>query len=255
MIRIALAALAAASLAACATPPPAPSEASQAEAAIAAAILDTSRPAEDTARDATRKPALVLAFAGIKPGQFVGEILPGPGYFTRLLSTTVGPRGKVIAIVPAQTAARMAAQIDPVRAIAANPTYANVSVETPDGAPVPSIMVDVVFTAQNYHDIHAFSGAEAVATVNRAVFGVLKPGGVYYVIDHSAAAGSGVRDVRTLHRIDIDQVKREIIAAGFVLEAESNALVNPADNRSLSVFDPAIRGHTDQFVLRFRKPG
>jgi len=255
MIRIALAALAAASVVACATAAPAPTEESQAQSAIAAAILDSSRPAEDTARDANRKPALLLAFAGVKPGQFVGEVLPGTGYFTRLLSTTVGPRGKVIAVVPAQTAARMAAQIDPVRAIAANPTYANVTVETPDGAPVPTILVDMVFTAQNYHDIHAFSGAEAVATVNRAVFGVLKPGGTYLIVDHSAQAGSGVRDVRTLHRIDIETVKREVLAAGFVFDGQSDMLANSADARAISVFDPAIRGRTDQFVLKFRKPG
>lgn len=253
MIRTALVALSLASLAACETTPP-PTPEAQAQAAIAAAILDTSRPAGDTARDNDRKPALMLAFAGVRPGQFVGEILPGGGYFTRLLSTTVGPRGKVIAVVPAETAARMAAQIDPVRAIAANPTYANVTVETPPGVPVPSILVDVVWTAQNYHDIHAYSGAEAVATVNRAVFGVLKPGGIYFIVDHSAQAGSGARDALSLHRIDVAQVKREVLAAGFVLDSESPILANPADPRTQSVFDPAIRGHTDQFVLKFRKP-
>jgi predicted methyltransferase len=158
-------------------------------------------------------------------------------------------------VVPAETAARMAAQIDPVRAIAANPTYANVTVETPTGIPVPSILVDVVWTAQNYHDIHAYSGAEVVAAVNKAVFNVLKPGGLYFIVDHSAAPGTGARDALTLHRIDVNQVKREVIAAGFVLDGESPVLANPTDPRTQSVFDPAIRGHTDQFILRFRKPG
>jgi predicted methyltransferase len=254
MLRTVLAAMGALALAACASTPP-PTEDQLAQAAIAAAILDSSRPAADAARDEARKPALLLAFAGVKPGQFVGEILPGGGYFTRLLSTAVGPRGKVVAVVPAQTAARLPAQIDPVRAIAANPTYANVTVETPDGLPLPSIMVDLVFTVQNYHDVHAFSGAATVAAMNQRAFEVLKPGGTYLIVDHSAAAGSGARDCLTLHRIDVEQVKREVLAAGFVLEAESSMLANPADPRTASVFDPALRGRTDQFVLRFRKPG
>ena len=253
MIRRTLVALGLLALTACVTPPPAPDNGAQ--VAIAAAILDTSRPAEDTARDAARKPALLLSFAGVKPGMLVGEMFPGGGYFTRLLSTTVGPNGRVIALVPADTAARNPRQIDPVRAIAAMPTYSNVTVETPNGTPTPSILVDLIWTTENYHDIHAFSGAEAAATVNKAVFGALKPGGVYLVADHSAQAGSGTRDCKTLHRIDIATVKQEVLAAGFVLDGESDMLANAADARTLLVFDPAIRGHTDQFVLRFRKPG
>ena len=253
MIRTALAALCLLALTACATPP-LPADTS-AQGAIAAAILDSSRPAEDTQRDAARKPALLLAFAGVKPGMLVGEMFPGGGYFTRLLSTTVGPNGRVIALVPADTAARNPRQIDPVRAIAAMPTYSNVTVETPNGTPTPSVLVDLIWTTENYHDIHAFSGAEAAAAVNRAVFAALKPGGAYLVADHSAQAGSGTRDCKTLHRIDVAVVKQEVLAAGFVLDGESDMLANPADARTLLVFDPAIRGHTDQFVLRFKKPG
>jgi predicted methyltransferase len=251
MIRTAIAAFGLLAVCACATPAP-PDTTS--EGAIAAAILDTSRPAEDTARDSARKPAQLLAFAGVKPGIFVGEILPGGGYFTRLLSTTVGPRGRVISIVPA-SATSSPAQIDPVRAIAANPTYANVTVETPNGLPTPSVLVDLIWTTQNYHDIHGYSGAEAAAALNRAVFAALKPGGAYLVVDHSAQPGSGTRDVKTLHRIDVATVKQEVVAAGFVLEAESPMLANPADPRTASVFAPGTRGSTDQFALLFRKPG
>ena len=253
MIRTALAALCLLALTACATPP-LPADPS-AQGAIAAAILDSNRPAEETQRDAARRPALLLAFAGVKPGMLVGEMFPGGGYFTRLLSTTVGPNGRVIALVPADTAARNPRQIDPVRAIAAMPTYSNVTVETPNGTPTPSVLVDLIWTTENYHDIHAFSGAEAAAAVNRAVFAALKPGGAYLVADHSAQAGSGTRDCKTLHRIDVAVVKQEVLAAGFVLDGESDMLANPADARTLLVFDPAIRGHTDQFVLRFKKPG
>ena len=253
MIRTAFAALGLLALTACATPP-LPADPS-AQGAIAAAILDSNRPAEETQRDAARRPALLLAFAGVKPGMLVGEMFPGGGYFTRLLSTTVGPNGRVIALVPADTAARNPRQIDPVRAIAAMPTYSNVTVETPNGTPTPSVLVDLIWTTENYHDIHAFSGAAAAAAVNRAVFAALKPGGAYLVADHSAQAGSGTRDCKTLHRIDVAVVKQEVLAAGFVLDGESDMLANPADARTLLVFDPAIRGHTDQFVLRFKKPG
>lgn len=245
-------ALAALLLAACATPPP-PVDTS-AEGAIAAAILDSGRPPEDGARDSARKPALLLSFAGVAPGQFVAEMLPGGGYFTRLLSTTVGPRGRVIALVPAAAAVAATDQIAPVRAIAANPTYANVTVETPDGVMSPSILVDVMWTSQNYHDIHAYYGAPAAAATNAAVFNALKPGGTYFIIDHAANPGSGARDARTLHRIDKALVIQEVTAAGFVLDAESPVLANPADPKTQIVFDPAIRGKTDQFVLKFRKP-
>ena len=115
--------------------------------------------------------------------------------------------------------------------------------------------VDMVFTAQNYHDMHlAFMGPADLAVVNRRVFASLKPGGVYLVIDHSAKAGSGLRDTETLHRIDAALARREIEAAGFIYEGESRVLRNPNDPLTASVFDASIRGRTDQFVYKFRKP-
>lgn len=253
MLRFVIAAASAIALVACATPAPPPGGAS-ATAAIAMAVADAGRPGEDTAKDAVRKPAETLAFAGVTPGQTVAEMLPGGGYFTRLLSKTVGPNGRVIALVSAQTAATSPTQIDPVRAIVANPAYANVTVETPASGLAPSLPVDVVFTAQNYHDIHAYFGAEAAAQFNRSVFASLKPGGTYLVIDHSSLAGAGVSVSKTLHRIEASTVKAEILAAGFVFEGESPILANSADPRTGVVFDPAIRGHTDQFMMRFKKP-
>ena len=119
-------------------------------------------------------------------------------------------------------------------------------------APEP---LDVVFNSQFYHDEHnpAFGGPD-IARINKAVFDALKPGGVYIVIDHSAPAGTGVRDIATTHRIDEAAAKAELTAAGFKLEAESQILRNPADERTLNVFNPAVRGKTDQFMLRLRKP-
>lgn len=115
--------------------------------------------------------------------------------------------------------------------------------------------LDVIWTAQNYHDLHdAFMGPADVAALNKAFFRALKPGGVYLVIDHVAESGSGVRDTESLHRIDPLRLRTEIEAAGFIFEAHSDALRNPGDDHSLSVFDPKVRGHTDQIVYRFRKP-
>jgi predicted methyltransferase len=253
MIRRALLA-AALALAACATSEAPPRGGVSATAAYDAAIDDASRPADDRAKDAARKPAETLAFARVTPGQSVAELLPGGGYFTRLLSKAVGPNGKVHAIVPAQ-ATQIAAQIDPIRKIAADAAYANVYVETPDGAMTPSAQVDVYFTAQNYHDIHAYYGAEAAKAFNSGVFAVLKPGGMLVVIDHSSVAGAGVSVSRSLHRIEASVVRKEIEAAGFVFDGESAALALPADPRTQNVFDPAIRGKTDQFMMRFKKPG
>jgi predicted methyltransferase len=114
----------------------------------------------------------------------------------------------------------------------------------------------VAFIRQNYHDLHdTFMGPADVPAFNRNVYAALKPGGVFVVLDHAAAAGSGLRDTDTLHRIDIAAVKSEVEAAGFVLDGESAVLANPADSHDKNVFDPSIRGRTDQFLLRFKKPG
>jgi predicted methyltransferase len=223
--------------------------------AIAAAVADSTRPAADRDRDAARKPAEMLAFAGVKPGMVVVDMLPGGGYFTRLFSDAVGPTGKVVAYVPDETLARFPKALDGLNAIAAEPAHKNVQVEhNPIMAPGPDNVADVVWTSQNYHDLHNMAGVDLVA-FNKLVFRSLRPGGVYVVLDHSAPAGSGASATRTLHRIDPATVRQEAEAAGFVFDGESNVLANPADPHTAGVFDPSIRGHTDQFVLRFRKPG
>jgi predicted methyltransferase len=140
--------------------------------------------------------------------------------------------------------------------LAATPHYANVSLlQQPAAllsAPEP---VDLVFTAQNYHDYHdPFMGPVDMAGFDKRVYDALKPGGLFVVIDHAAPAGSGLADTDTLHRIDPAVVKQEVEAAGFVFDGESDALRNPADAHDLKVFDKSIRGHTDQFIYRFRKP-
>ncbi|MEE3627005.1 methyltransferase [Nitrospirillum sp. BR 11752] len=223
--------------------------------AITAAVADASRPQADKDRDADRKPAEMLAFAGVKPGDKVVDFMPGAGYFTRLFAKAVGPKGRVYSLLPGEIASRSQKAVDGQKALAEDKAYGNIVplVEPAAALSLPE-KVDVVWTSQNYHDVHAFMGAETAAAVNKAVFNALKPGGVYIVLDHAAEAGSGLRDANTLHRIDPETVKKEVEAAGFVLDGQDDALRNTADNHTLKVFDPALRGHTDQFVFKFRKP-
>jgi predicted methyltransferase len=221
---------------------------------VAAAIADASRPAEDREKDADRKAAETLAFTGVQPGWRVGDMMTGGGYFARLFSAAVGPEGHVTATQPAEFIARFPAYGEGVAKVDA---LANADgVAAPMAAPAFPQGLDLVFTAQNYHDLHldAFP-ADTAGKVNERVFEALKPGGVYVIVDHAAPLGSGIEAAGTLHRIDPEQVKREVEAAGFVLDAEGDALHRADDPMTSSVFDPAIRGHTSQFMLRFKKPG
>ena len=224
-------------------------------AGIAAAVADPGRPAIDTALDAARKPAETLAFAGVKPGQVVVDFFPGGGYFSRLLSAAVGQKGKVYAFTPAELGALMKKPL-PVNGSSPDPARPNITaIVGPVNTFATPEPVDLVFTAQNYHDLHdPFMGPADLSAFNAAVFKALKPGGAFLIIDHAAPDGSGLASTNTTHRIDAAVVVREVTAAGFRLEAESPILRNPSDDRTRPVFDPAIRHHTDQFIYLFRKP-
>ena len=219
----------------------------------AAAVADATRPDADKARDADRKPAEMLAFAKVQPGQTVIDYFPGRGYFTRLFSTAVGPQGAVYAVAPQAWVDRLKGKPLPPP-VSAEPGRGNVH-ETVGAASlnVP-VKADVVWTSQNYHDIRIWGGAAGTAELNKAAFDALKPGGYYIVLDHAAQPGLDEAGMAKLHRIDEALVKKEVLAAGFVLDAESPALRNPADKRDAQVFETGVRAHTDQFILRFRKP-
>lgn len=221
---------------------------------ITAALADPARPATETAVDAARKPGEVLALAGVKPGDKVADLVMGGGYFTRILSAAVGPTGQVYAYQPGEFIAFAANYGKAVKEVPA--AYRNVTplsmnfgaLDLPDG-------LDLVLTVQNYHDLHLKPfPADTAAKVNAEVFKSLKSGGVYLIVDHEAKAGAGIADADTLHRIDIAAVKAEVAAAGFKLDSESQLLDAPSDPRTANVFDPAIRGKTDQFILKFVKP-
>lgn len=259
MKHILIAAAAAIALAACGRTvqepaAPAPVEVSADAPHIVAALADARRPAEDTARDGARHAAETLAFAGIEPGDRVADIFPGGGYWTRLFAVAVGDEGRVYPTIrPDGVAGNYET---PVLAVAAQ--YPNaVMARTPYDAIAYPEPLDVVFTAQNYHDmaLTAYNLGDRAA-MNRAAFAALKPGGLYVIIDHAAVAGAPLETnaETTIHRIDQALVRQEVEAAGFVFGGEAEFLRNAEDTRTLSVFDPAIRHRTDQFVMRFRKP-
>jgi predicted methyltransferase len=227
---------------------PAVTMAASASQELAAAVADKARPEADKARDADRKPAELIALTGTHSGAKVAEMWPGGGYFTRIFSKVVGPKGVVYAWVPASTGGR-----DPgaaMRTLAADPNYANIKVATMDPAsPLPE-KVDLVWTSLNYHDMRGRPNADLTPT-NRMVFDALKPGGLYLVIDHAARMGAS--DAAALHRVDAELVKKDVTSVGFKLVQESDLLSHPADDRTAPAHSVA-RGKTDQFVLLFQKP-
>jgi len=221
------------------------------------AVADPARPPEQVARDANRKPGEVIAFAGIKPGDRVADFMPASGYFTRLFSRVVGASGRVYAFTPTEELKNCSAEETAgVRALEHDLRYRNiVFAYAPVEAFDPPMALDAVWTSLNYHDLHdKFLGPANVEAWNQEVYAALKPGGVFLVIDHAAEAGSGLRDTERLHRIDPESIKEEVEAAGFVFEGESDVLRNPADNHAAPSFSAVMRGHTDQVVLKFRKP-
>lgn len=225
---------------------------------IEKAVSDSARPATDTSRDANRHPAELLAFAGIKPGMKVVDLLPGGGYFSRIFARAVGPTGHVYSYVSSANDARIKARGgDPDNQLAnLKAVYSNLTVLhgplTAFATPQP---VDLVWTSDNYHDLHNGPTAAAdLPAINKAIFAALKPGGIFMVIDHRAAKGAGPGVTSTLHRMDEDIAKKEIEAAGFHLVAESSILANPSDDLSKKVFGPGEHDRTDQFVLKFQKP-
>src|SRR6188768_2422996 len=225
--------------------------------AVAAAVADPARPQADRDRDADRKPAECITFAGLKPGQRIADLLPGGGYFTRIFSGVVGPKGEVIAVAPPKRPDAPPDRPEPsaaVRAIAADPHYQNVtvSVEKVAELKLPE-KLDMVWTSQNYHDVHNIKDID-VGAFNKAIFDSLKPGGIYIVIDHVAEKGAGFTVTSTLHRSEPDAVKAEVMAAGFEFVGSSDVIANTADDHTARVFEQGMHDKTDRYVLKFRKP-
>jgi predicted methyltransferase len=228
------------------------------QSAIDQAVSDSARPQADTSRDVGRHPAALLAFAGVRKGMTVVDLLPGAGYFTRIFAKAVGPKGRVYAYFGSQYDARLKTQgKDPdMQFTDLKALYPNLDViHGPLENFVTPEPVDLVWTSDNYHDMHNTPTADAdIAAANKGIFDSLKHGGIYMVVDHRAAKGAGAGSTSALHRMDEDIAKKEIEAAGFKLVAESKILTNPSDDNTKRVFEQGEHDHTDQFVLKFRKP-
>jgi predicted methyltransferase len=240
------------------TSPPAAAPAESA-AAIAAAIASPDRPADDREQDARRKPVELLAFAGVAPGMHVLDAFSAGGYYTELLSRVVGPTGGVVAYNNAAYARFAAKGIEARYANGRLPNVRQVTEEV-DKLALPADSLDLALFVMSYHDLYwrpadgswpATDPMQLLAVLHAAV----KPGGVVVVQDHVATAGGeAIEIVDKLHRIDPALVRRDFESAGFVFDGESPMLAHPGDDHTKLVFDPSIRGATDQFVYRFRKP-
>lgn len=215
-----------------------------------ATIADPRRPEAEVARDPLRQPMEMLEFIEVRPGQRIADIRPEEGYFTRLFAPVVGETGQVYAFVPTLTAGREQAFAEGLQA-----EYGNVT-------PVIGLLdamrfeapLDVVFMGQEYHDFHIERFDVDVAEMNRRVFAALRPGGTYVILDHSGRPGTGNTEVQSLHRIEGAFLRREVEAAGFIYEGQTHVVANADDPMDISVFDESIRGRSDQFVYRFRRP-
>lgn len=223
---------------------------------ISAALSHPDRREADRARDERSKPAQVLAFSGIKPGQTVIDVFSGGGYYTEILSRFLGANGKVIAHNNSTYVGFVA---EDLKARYAEGRLANVQqvVQEANDLDVGDGIADAVFLVMAYHDIYyqaegwpAIDEKKFLGNIHR----VLKPGGIVLLIDHHALAGAPAESGNDVHRIDPARVKQGMETAGFRFEREDDFLANPDDNLSSSVFDPAIQGKTSRFVHLYRKP-
>jgi len=224
------------------------------ESALTTALAAPSRPQADKDRDADRKPAQLMTFLGVEPGMTALDAVAVGGYMTEVLSIAVGPNGKVYSQNPPAVYQLQGGMykkpVDERHANKRLPNTVRVDGDLPATAQIPAGSVDVALTAQNFHDIYYINAAAAQQFMN-GIYATLKPGGALLLTDHVGVDGANNAQLhRVPKQIAIDFAKK----AGFVVEAESNLLAHPADDHSKMVFDPSLRGKTDQFLLRLRKP-
>jgi predicted methyltransferase len=229
----------------------------QTAADYGAAVSAPGRSADNVALDASRHPAEVLAFFGLKKGMVAADIMAGGGYYSDLMASIVGPKGAVLAYEPTQFIDDKEQAI--WNALETRQTNISLSTYSFEEFSAPANTFDFVMLHMVYHDLYWESEKYKVprtdpAAFLRALYTATKPGGIVGVVDHVALPGDTRATVEKMHRIDPATVRADFKAAGFVLEAESPLLHVAEDDHTKLVFDPAVRGHTDRFVFRFRKP-
>jgi predicted methyltransferase len=221
---------------------------------INAEQTDPERPTAFAELDPLRGPASLLAFAQIEEGEKVGDYIMGGGYWTRILSHVVGPHGRVYAFQPDEFIEFRPDYAKEQDAAVAG--RANVApLHGPIAAPSFPEPLDTVIVFQNLHDLYLDSMPEGAADrAITALYGALKPGGTLLIVDHNSVNDAGIAAASSLHRMDKQVAIAALTNVGFVLEAEQNFYRQTDDPRTASVFDAGVRGRTDRFTLRFRKP-
>lgn len=224
---------------------------------LTAAVAASDRKPDNVKLDESRKPAQVLQFLGLKPGMKVLDLFGGNAYWAEITAPVVGPKGHVTVWEPTQFY-----KDDTKKSFAEfMARHPNVSiVASPFEAPaLPMNYADLVILNLDYHDTYWQSVKYGIPKMDpnafvKAVYRATKPGGIVGVTDHVANPGDTRATVEKFHRIDPNTVKADFQRAGFVLVGSSDLLRNPADDHSLLVFDPKIRGKTDRFIFKFKKP-
>ncbi|WDI32256.1 hypothetical protein PUV54_03500 [Hyphococcus flavus] len=226
------------------------------EGAVSAALADPARPEADKADDELRKPANVLSFIGVEPGMTLFEMEAGAGYYTELFSKLVGPDGEVVMQNPQAfdtflgdaVPERVDGRLGNVRVSKTN--FDNLDAE--NGA--ADIVTWILGPHELYYEPNGAGSLGSVEATYAEIFRILKPGGVFVVLDHAAATGSPASTGGTTHRIDPAIVKQLATDAGLIFAGESDVLRNPDDNYATGVFDPSVRRKTDRFLFKFKKP-
>lgn len=216
------------------------------------ALSHPDRPSSDRNADLLRHPADVLRLTGIRPGMHVVDLMAGSGWYTEILARIVGPDGLVYAQNNRISKLNYGGALAYRLKTANLPNIVRLDQEL-EKLELPHGLIDIVFLVQFYHDTY-WMGVDR-ERMNLNIYQVLKPGGMYCVIDHRAKANTGSRYTQSLHRVDPEKVKAEILTAGFKLTKVSDLLHNPDDDHTKSVFDGDIRGRTDRFLFIFQKPG
>ena len=237
---------------------PAATTSAAASPAIAAAVAAKDRNPDNVKLDEGRKPAQVLAFLGLKPGMKVLDLFGGNAYWAEIMAPAVGPKGHDTVWEPTQfyndkTKASF-------EAFAAKHPNVSITVSPFEAPDLPKNYADLVILNDNYHDTYWQNAKYKIPQMDpnaflKAVYESMKPGAAIGVIDHVANPNADTRaTVEKYHRIDPNVVKADFKRAGFVFVKSSDVLRNPADDHSLLVFDPKVRGKTDRFVFVFKKP-
>lgn len=230
-----------------------------APANVRASVAATAaRTADNVKLDAGRKPAELLAFLGLEKGMRVADMFGANLYWAEIIAPAIGPKGRLLIWQPGQFMNdKRAAAFADFAARQKNVALVSSPFATPILAPKS---VDFMLINLDYHDVYWESAERKIPRMEpnlwlKTIFAAIRPGGVVGIVDHQASAGGETRAVvEKMHRIDPAVVKADFERAGFVLEAQSELLRNPADDHSLNVFDAKIRGKTDRFAFRFRKP-